>query len=490
MRRAGESANDNARELRIEFNRPQSRAYATVKPGHTTCCAFARGVGKSWFFRQVAYLLIAEWDGRMRPSVTVPGKGLSKPKRPGVRGVFLMPTLEQFRKVHLPDLLTDLELAGDWAFLRGEVNKTTLRVAFPGGSWIQIVSAEAAQGARGMRCDFVIPDECDDIDPEIVESVTQPWFTEPHSLRITLLGGTPKRGRHGLLWRAYHEWPSDPKLAATHHSVHATCYEAPRQVDPAYIETQVLPKTRQAIFKREYLCDFDAAEGLVYQAFTASFHVREPDYGIPWSEVLVGVDHGTSDPGVYLVLGVLGNGRDAIVHALEEVYQTDQDTTWWMDQAEVLARRYARFRQRWYADPSRPDRIMDIRRRVREKVKECGPAFSIEEGKNEIEAGVDALADRIALRKREVMRPDMSIVITEHARFYVSTSCKNTIREFGLYKRKRDPRNVERVLDDILDKDNHAMDAARYAVFTRFGGPDRRRHEVERHGATRVGIVR
>jgi phage terminase large subunit len=64
------------------------------------------------------------------------------------------------------------------------------------------------------------------------------------------------------------------------------------------------------------------------------------------------------------------------------------------------------------------------------------------------------------------------------ARLHISPTCPNTIREFGLYRRKRDPRNREAFLDDIEDRNNHAMDAIRYAIFNRFGGPDRRRGGV------------
>lgn len=490
--------------LRLEFNGPQTRAYKHVVPGHTLTLPWGRGVGKSWFLRCLCHLLVAQWDGRWRPSVPVLNRGLSIPKRPGVRIVFLMPTLEQFRKVHLPDFLYELE--SEWSFLgagsgKGS-NKTSLRFNFPGHSWVQVVSAEAAQGARGLRCDVLVGDEIDDVDPEVLEAISQAWFTEPHSLRITILGGTPKRGRYGILYAGHASWPNDPRLAATHHSVHATCYDAPRQVDRAYVEGTIRPKTRAGIFAREYLADFDAAEGLVYAMFRADFHVREADYGVPWSEILIGVDHGTSDPGVFLVIGVLGHGRDATLHVLEEVYQTDKDTTWWMDQAERLAREYARFpiRQRWYADASRPDRILDLRRRIREKVPALEARCSVEAGDNAIEAGVDAVADRLVLRLmtaegETLLEADQTaegelVNVKRYARLYVDPSCVNTISEFGLYKRKRDPRNTEHVLDDILDRDNHAMDALRYAVFTRFGGPDKRRHELPTHNAPTPRLYR
>src|SRR5262249_35447899 len=160
------------------------------------------------------------------------------------------------------------------------------------------------------------------------ESVCVPWFSNPWSLRKRLLSGTPRRGRFGLLWRAFRVWPhGDANHAAVpnYFSFHATYADAPTIVSREAVE-EAQRTTSPDRFAREWKCDFDSGEGLVYANFDLEFHVREPDYGVPWSEVLVGVDHGTRDPGVILPHGVIGGGRDAIVHALEEVYQTGQDT--------------------------------------------------------------------------------------------------------------------------------------------------------------------
>jgi hypothetical protein len=59
----------------------------------------------------------------------------------------------------------------------------------------------------------------------------------------------------------------------------------------------------------------------------------------------------------------------------------------------------------------------------------------------------------------------------------VSRKCPRTIEEFGKYRRKRDPRNADKFLDEIEDKNNHCMDSVRYPIFSRFGGPSRTRTE-------------
>jgi phage terminase large subunit len=366
----------------------------------------------------------------------------------------LMPTLLQAKKVH-GHLMID-ELAGEWSFLGGKVNRSEWRVTFPGGSWIQFVSAEQREAVRGIRCDAVFVDECDDVDIEYYESIVFPLFSEPHSLAIELFSGTPTRGRYGLLWKR-HKMALDG--VPNSYTRHATFKDAPKAVDVARISEQV-KNMDPALVAREWLCDFDAAEGLVYPMFSEGVHVLEPHERTAWNEILVGVDHGYEDPGVYLVIGVSGSGRDASCFVLEEVYRNHEVESYWVAQAKQLKQRYQRYndRMKWYADPSQPARIETLRRDV---------GINIVGAENEIEDGVSAVANKLFTRKRELANDR----IDTFTHLYVSPKCKNLIREFGLYRRKRDASNKDRILEDIQDKDNHAMDALRYAIFSRFGLP-------------------
>jgi hypothetical protein len=439
--------------LSVRLNKPQSAAIRRVEPGNTVCLRFGRGVGKTKFQRLAWYSLIARWDGINR------GHGIH-----GIRIVLLTPTFKQAIDTYAA--LIASELAHEWGFLGGVINKTRWRIDFPGGSWIQFFGAENAESARGLRCDVASLDECDDIDYGVFDAIVTPWFSEPWSLKIKIASGTPKRGRHGLLYKL---WKAGNDGLADHYSFHSTYKEVPENVSSAYVES-VRSTMNPSTFKREWDADFDSAEGLVYAMFSLDIHVREPDYGVPYDEILVGVDHGWNDPGVFLVGGVIGHGRDAIVHWLEEVWAKERDTSWWGDKASDVAWRYRHYRQRWYADPSRPDRIVDLRKAVRAKHPELAERFSIEPGENEIEAGVDAVADRMMPRETESGE--------RTARMYFSPKCVETLAELGKYRRKRDPKDQERILDDIVDANNHCCDAARYPIMTRFGGPGRMRHEV------------
>lgn len=438
---------------------------------------WGRGIGKSWDERATIYRQIARYDGWRRRGSDLPG----------IRCALLMPTFNACKKVHADKLVA--ELSGPWAFLGGKVNRSEWKVTFPGGSTLQMFGMLDANTNRGLRMDHVEVDECDDIDIETLDAVVTPWFSEVWSLRELGLGGTPRRGRHGLLWQRYQDGlagnvvrkalaagqPVPEEHVARVASLrrmfafHATYKDAPETVDGAYVATvraDLVARGKLALFQREWECSFLTAEGLVYPMWDEALHVREPDPRTRWSEILVGGDHGWNDPGVFEVIGVSGHGRDAECHVLEEVYADQQLEAWWVEKAREIVNRpeYRGLTMRWYLDPSRPDRVEAIRR---------GAGIRVDSVNNAIEDGVSCVADRLAVR-----RVDMGAQgERKFARLYVSPRCKNLIREMSQYRYVRDPKNEDNFKEKIEDAHNHAQDSIRYALMSRFGGPSRTRSE-------------
>lgn len=439
--------------LDVNLNAPQSRAFRALAQKRTICLPWGRGVGKSTFLRFVAFMLVAQWRGKQRidPKTGKNARTINGALVRGVRIVVLMPTLKQFKDVH--GISIERENAEDWARLGGKLDKTTWRISFPDGSWIQPFPAELANSrrARGLRADVVISDETDDIDKSVFESVARPWFSEPFSLKIRLCGGTPTRGRHGLLYQLHAAGLSRDPKDARYHTFHATYRDAPETVDADEVE-DARAHSVPATFAREWECDFDAAEGLVYP-FDEDFHVRTPDQGVRFTEYIVGVDHGWTDAGVFLRIGIQGHGRDATAWVLSEVYQTEKPGSWWDEQARKF--QGATF----YCDPSRPDRIRDLQSRG---------MVTARGAENDIDTGVARVAELLFRRDPENGN--------EFARLYVHPSCVNTIREFKSYRRKKDQREADRFTDEIEDRNNHAMDALRYALVGRFGKAENVRH--------------
>jgi len=432
-----------------KWNPPQKLAWQAVDGAtrRSVTLAWGRGVGKSHFIRQLTWILIARHDGKLRSDALEPFKG--------IRIIVLCPTLKQWKDINASSV--ENELGGKWAALGGEINRSTWRISFPGGSWVQPFPASEynARTSRGMRCDVVLADEADDIEAAVYDAVCSPWLSEPWSFGLEVFGGTPRRGRHGLLYRNFDAGTKGDELRtglriadATNEqlkkfwSFRATYKDAPDNVSVEAVE-KARATTLPATFRREWEADFDSGEGLVYP-FDERFHVRKPPPTSAFSEWVVGVDWGYVDPACLLLIGILGHGNDATAWVMSEFYQAGQS----LDQLQRQAAQW-QFAQTFYCDPSQPGSI-DALKRVCNATK----------ADNNIEAGTSRVASLVFKRK---------INGVDAARLYVSPDCRNTIREFGEYVRKRDPLNPEGFVETPVDRSNHAMDALRYAIVGRFG---------------------
>lgn len=396
-------------------------------------------------------MLVAEWDGKWR-------RPPHSEAVQGVRIAYLMPALSQARKSSLSRFLSLLN--GPFKFLGGRFNGLESCCRFPGGSTIQFVSQEQREATRGMRTDAVLVDEADDIEMGTFGGIVMPWLSEPHSLNLVLMGGTPRRGRHGLLYDGFR---NGVESFQGWRSFRATWQDFPEHVSSEFAlsERARLERAGQlAVFKREWEIDFDAGEGLVFPHFTPDVHVRPRDPNAVWTEILVGGDHGWEDPGVLLIIGVIGKGADAVCHVLWECYQRQQPNAWWDQKAREIVSWYPQ--ARWYLDPSRPDRIEDYRR--------CGARTHA--AQNGIEAGVATIADLLSVRETNDSPP------RRISRLYIDPSCKNLIAEMSQYRRKRDPRDPDRYLEAIDGRNDHAIDSLKYAVLTHFGAPAGGRNEA------------
>jgi hypothetical protein len=436
-----------SQQLRVRFNKPQAKAWKAFQNGNVVVLPWGRGVGKSEFLLLCMFLLVAEWDSKARPEMG----------GTGVRIVVLMPATTQARKTLLRRFRSKLD--GAWKFLGGNLHEVDLVATFPGGSYIQFVSQEQRELIRGIRCDVVFVDETDDITKNTYADVVSPWLSEPFSLRRRMLGGTPTQGRNGLLYEL-HTMARDgfPR----HFGKRATWRDAPEHVSAEFVAGERAKAERNGAlpaFHREWECDFDSAEGIVYPTFDRSLHVRDRDPRVVWTEMLVGVDHGVVHPGVFLLIGVAGKGEDAVCHVLDEVYETGQDDVWWAAKAREWASDKFYPGAFWFADPSQPARISSLKR----------VGARITEANNHVKDGLSEVSKRLA-----PWETDDKI---RKARLYIAPRCVNTITEIEKYRRKRD--RAGNILEEPEKKNDDAMDALRYALHTYFNG--------ERGGRNRVG---
>jgi hypothetical protein len=160
------------------------------------------------------------------------------------------------------------------------------------------------------------------------------------------------------------------------------------------------------------------------------------------------------DPGVILLCGLQGRGDDSILWVLDEVYASNKPNHEW---DQIARERFAGLDG--YFDPSRPDRIIDYRR----------AGIKCKDVDNSIEAGVARVADLLVIHTSDPDPKNPEVSVVRWTRLKVARRCTNTIWEFTNYRRKKDPRNPDHYLEDIADKNNHAMDSLRYGAMGRFG---------------------
>jgi hypothetical protein len=444
----------------------------------TICIPWGRGVGKSFFLRLITYVLVAIFDGK---------KATPESPQTGIRILWFMDTFKHWTDVHADLMVSELE--GSWSFLgvrRGRdagIDGTSYKVRFPGGSTIKPFPAleHTAKTARGQRADVVLIDECDDVPEHIFWSVIGPIFSEPWSYKLQVVGGTPRLGKHGLLYHLHEAGLSGEPADRSYYSFHATYRDAPEIVDA---ETVARQKARMppAIFAREWECKFDNPEGLVYDNWDPEFHVRELPGGMAaWRMVYAAADHGYVNPGCFL-LGVLTGKQDdegedtRRLWIVDEIYETGKLPDWWADRArEWKETEYVTTsgmslqpvaHAQWFADPAEPKTIEQLRQKA---------GIKIQKGLNAVLPGIRQVANLLNVYGSKDEGGD-----TRWARLYVSPKCVNLIREFGTYRRAKDPRDPDRYLEEIDPKQSdHAVDTCRYLVAGIFGLGNRRRRVVQ-----------
>lgn len=505
-------------ELSVRLNGPQMRAHRAlftdsgqVRRRRTVAELFGRGVGKTFHARTCWWLIVAAFDGKLRTEAPEPFRG--------VRITSICPTLKQWKDINWSGIEQELGSRGKWGFLGAKLDRQSGLIRFPGGSRVQPFPATAHNAAhnRGLRTDVLDAEELDDIEATVYDSVAIPFLSEPWSLGIELLRGTPTRGRHGLWYRVLQngqlgellrsgqiseeaalrtrqakamvsifeelpadEWPPDlprnPEQAAlallrNYFAFKASYRDAPETVSPIAV-ARAKADMSEATFRREWESDPDAGEGMVYP-FDERFHVREVPDGFSFNSYMVGVDHGYRDPGVFVLLGVFGAGETASAWVLDEIYQTERIPDWWLQQAlkwdaatqpwSPWIRRALASELLYYCDPSNPAMIAALQRLG---VRAIG-------AQNDIEAGISCVVNLMARRFVESSPHPF-------ARFYVRPNCINTIRELGLYRRRKDPLNLGSYLEAPVDRDNHIPDAIRYACISRFGSGSSEKSERPR----------
>lgn len=178
------------------------------------------------------------------------------------------------------------------------------------------------------------------------------------------------------------------------------------------------------------------AEGVIYSMFTPQFHVvdKAPEIVNYW----VGVDYGTANPCVFLLLGQDASGG---VWVLSEYYWDSKATGRQKTDAE-----YADDLLKWlggviptvlYVDPSAASFITELRKR----------GWLVMAADNAVLDGIRKVSTELS-----------------EGRLHIHQSCTGTITELGAYV--WDPKAQQQGEDRPMKEHDHAMDALRYGIFS------------------------
>ena len=196
---------------------------------------------------------------------------------------------------------------------------------------------------------------------------------------------------------------------------------------------------RGVFYRRFILGQWCMAEGLVYD-FQPQLHVKEPERA--GGRYYISVDYGTRNP-FSAGLWQVAEGK---AYRIREFYHSGRDTGRMMtdeeycDELEKLAGNLPV--EQVIIDPSAASLIAALRRRGR---------FSVRKAKNEVLPGIRWVA-----------------TLLQSGRLLISPGCKDSIREFSLYRWED---KGER--DSVVKENDHAMDDIRYfcaTVLRRTGG--------------------
>lgn len=194
-------------------------------------------------------------------------------------------------------------------------------------------------------------------------------------------------------------------------------------------------------YKRNYLGEWCLAEGSIFDFFDRSIYVikkpqRTADYWI------VGIDYGTNNAFAAVLVGVSTGQyvQEGATWWVEDEYYWDSKATLYQKTSSEFAEDIKQWLQPYdvrsiYLDPSAATFRVDLQRKGMHPVN----------ANNDVHEGIMRMISEM-----------------KSGRLLVLDKCKNLIREMEGYV--WDPKKAERGEDEPLKKNDHALDALRYAV--------------------------
>lgn len=307
------------------------------------------------------------------------------------------------------------------------------RIIYPNGSQIWIGGMDNPTKVLSGERDFVQLCQAEEFSTNDIETLTTRVTGRGAVMPYTQIFGdcNPGGSKHPLQERSK---AGHLRLIKTYHKDNPSLYTTDGQLTEQGKRTMARLESLSGI-RRKRLLDgiWATAEGVVYDNFDASIHVRvrQRDDFIAW---YLAVDEGYTNPAVILLVGEDGDGRR---HVFKEWYERGKLQSAVVAQTKAWAMEYNV--KVAAVDESAAGLIADLRNN----------GVPAQAAKGRVLDGIQLMQDRLKVsgdgRPRETIDP----------------SCVESINEYESYVWKK-PTAAGIVKDEPLKENDHAMDARRY----------------------------
>ena len=216
------------------------------------------------------------------------------------------------------------------------INEAELTIELKNQSRICLRGADNKDSLRGVGIDFLVLDECADIDEEAWTTVLRPTLSDTQGL--ALFEGTPK----GMNW--FHDLdqrgqdPSENEWSSYQYTT----------IDGGFVDAGEIEQAKRDLdaktFRQEYQATWETYSGIIYYGFSMSENVKHFDEPLDNNIIHIGMDFNL-DP----MAAVVSHIKNGVVYVMDEIQIWSSNTE---EMCQEIHRRYPGKKIFVYPDPA------------------------------------------------------------------------------------------------------------------------------------------